>query len=67
VAAETLAVLRFTGDRRRTAVIARTGELLNTLHDKKLRPKGEPVAWFCDPPWTVPWLRRNEVAVPIAG
>jgi hypothetical protein len=26
---------------------------------------GEPVAWFYDPPWTLPWLRRNEVAVPV--
>jgi hypothetical protein len=25
------------------------------------------VAWFYDPPWTLPWLRRNEVAVPVAG
>ena len=23
-------------------------------------------AWFYDPPWTVPALRRNEVAVPVA-
>jgi hypothetical protein len=27
---------------------------------------GEPVAWFYDPPWTIPALRRNEVAVPVA-
>jgi len=24
---------------------------------------GEPVALFYDPPWTLPFLRRNEVAV----
>ena len=67
VPAETLAVLRFTGDRSRAAVAARTDELLNTLRNKRLQPTGEPVAWFYDPPWTVPFRRRNEVAVPIAG
>ena len=24
---------------------------------------GDPVVWFYDPPWTLPPLRRNEVAV----
>jgi len=24
------------------------------------------VDWFYDPPWTIPWARRNEVAVPVA-
>jgi hypothetical protein len=26
---------------------------------------GDAVAWFYDPPWTIPALRRNEVAVPV--
>ena len=26
---------------------------------------GDPVAWFYDPPWTLPFLRRNEIAVPV--
>jgi len=67
VPVETLAVLRFTGDRSGAAVRARTDELLNTLRNKGLQPTGEPVAWFYDPPWTLPFRRRNEVAVPIAG
>lgn len=29
-------------------------------------PSGAPVAYFYDPPWTLPFLRRNEVAVPVA-
>ena len=27
---------------------------------------GPPVGWFYDPPWTIPFFRRNEVAVPVA-
>lgn len=30
-----------------------------------LEPDGPPVAWFYDPPWTIPMLRRNEIAVPV--
>jgi hypothetical protein len=29
------------------------------------RPTGEPVVLFYDPPFTVPFLRRNEVAVAV--
>jgi hypothetical protein len=27
---------------------------------------GAPVSWFYDPPWTIPALRRNEIAIPVA-
>jgi hypothetical protein len=67
VPGETMAVLRFTGDRGATAVAARQAELLRGLAGTAWAPQGEPVAWFYDPPWTLPWLRRNEVAVPVAG
>jgi SOUL heme-binding protein len=65
VPAETFAVLRFTGDRGAGAVASRTDELLRLLDDTEFRKAGPPVAWFYDPPWTVPCLRRNEVAVPV--
>jgi SOUL heme-binding protein len=65
VPGETVAVLRFTGDRGPTAVAARTRELLNALRERGIDPTGEPVAWFYDPPWTLPFRRRNEVAVPV--
>ena len=66
VPAQTFAVLRFSGDRGPAAVRERTDELLNTLRANDFTPSGEPVAWFYDPPWTVPFRRRNEVAVPIS-
>ena len=65
VPAETVAVLRFSGDRDPESVSERIDELLKTLRDSNLEPSGEPVAWFYDPPWTVPFRRRNEVAVPV--
>jgi hypothetical protein len=67
VPAETVAVLRFTGDRGPDAVAAHTTDLLRALEDTAWRPTGTPVAWFYDPPWTIPFLRRNEVAVPVAA
>jgi hypothetical protein len=65
VPAETFAVLRFTGDRGPGAVATRTEELLRLLDDTEFQKAGPPVAWFYDPPWTVPCLRRNEIAVPV--
>lgn len=66
VPSETVAVLRFSGDRSPAAVAAKTDELLNTLRDKGIETLGEPVAWFYDPPWTLPFRRRSEIAVPVA-
>jgi len=65
VPAEAYAVLRFTGSRSETAVAERTRELLDRLASSPWRPVGEPIRWFYDPPWTLPFLRRNEVAVAV--
>jgi hypothetical protein len=62
---ETVAVLRFSGDRGPKAVAARTSELAKTLQDNGIEPVGEANAWFYDPPWTLPFRRRNEIAVPV--
>lgn len=66
VPGETFAVLRFTGDRGPDAVAKRTAELLDVVRAYGFEPSGEPAAWFYDPPWTLPPLRRNEIAVPVA-
>jgi len=65
VPAETVAVLRFTGSTAPQAVAAARARLLAALATGPWQPAGEPVAWFYDPPWTIPTLRRNEVAVPV--
>jgi SOUL heme-binding protein len=65
VSSETVAVLQFTGDRSPKAVAHRTQSLLASLRDSPYQPAGAPLAWFYDPPWTVPFRRRNEVAVAV--
>ena len=65
VPGETLAVLTFSGDRGPRAVHARTDELLEVLRAHGFEPTGEPAAWFYDPPWTLPFRRRNEIVVPV--
>ncbi|MBV8612248.1 MAG: heme-binding protein [Acetobacteraceae bacterium] len=66
VPGETVAVLRFSGSTAPEAVATRQDALLRALADSTWRPEGTPVAWFYDPPWTLPPFRRNEVAVPVA-
>jgi hypothetical protein len=56
-------VLRFSGIASSEAVAARTDELLQTLRDNDIQAAGEPLTWFYDPPWTIPFRRRNEVAI----
>ena len=65
VPGQTYAVLRFSGARDGKAVATRTAQLKAMLTGSQWRASGEPVAWFYDPPWTLPPLRRNEVAAPV--
>ncbi|WP_082683010.1 heme-binding protein [Mycobacterium sp. GA-1285] len=65
VPGETVAVLRFTGDRSPRAVAERTDELTKTLRANGVEIIGPPQSWFYDPPWTVPFRRRNEIAIPV--
>ncbi len=67
VPAETVAVLRYSGLISTASTESHARELLDTLCDNGIEPVGEPFSWFYDPPWTVPFLRRNEVAVAIAS
>lgn len=66
VAAETVAVLRFTGSTAPQAVADALARLRAALGDTGWQAVGPATAWFYDPPWTLPALRRNEVAVTVA-
>ncbi len=63
--AETVAVRRFAGLADAASVAREMAALLAALERSAWRAEAAPVAWFYDPPWTIPALRRNEVAVRI--
>ena len=65
VPGETVAIYRFTGSIAPEAVAAARARLLATLPATRWVAAGEPVTWFYDPPWTIPPLRRNEIAIPV--
>jgi hypothetical protein len=62
---ETVAVLRFSGLPRAEAVARYSADLTAALGASPWIATGPVQAWFYDPPWTVPALRRNEVSVPV--
>jgi len=59
----TYAVVRFSGIPGTAPVAAATAKLFATLQNSAWAPEGGPENWFYDPPWTLPFARRNEVAV----
>jgi hypothetical protein len=63
--AQTYAVRRFTGDRSSEAVAPQETLLRESLAKQPWNSAGDALAWFYDPPWTLPFLRRNEVAIPV--
>lgn len=66
VPGETYAVLRFRGSTGPDAVAAQKQRLMAALATGPWAAAAEPEAWFYDPPWTIPNLRRNEVVVRVA-
>jgi hypothetical protein len=65
VPAEDYAALRFSGAPDQSTVAAKQAQLLAALRSSVWTPVGEPSAWFYDPPWTIPFLRRNEAVVQV--
>ena len=62
----TAAVLQFSGWTSDAAVSTRTTELMTAIQNTKWRVSGAATAFFYNPPWTLPFLRRNEMAVPVS-
>ncbi len=57
------AVIRFSGFAGDAKVAAKTADLKKWLADKNIKPVGEPELARYDPPWTLPFMRRNEVMI----
>jgi len=65
VAPSTLAVVRFTGGLTEDVEARRSKELVDGVKRSGWRAAGTPFLLAYDPPFTIPFLRRNEVAVAV--
>lgn len=65
--ARRMAVLRFSGTAPASAMEIRRQGLLDHVAALGLETVGTPVFAFYDPPWTLPFMRRNEVMIEVAA
>lgn len=65
VPAKRYAVLRFSGLAGQEKVQQKTGELMEWMRHRGLDAAGAPRLARYNPPWTLPFLRRNEVMLEI--
>jgi SOUL heme-binding protein len=63
VPAKKFAVVRFSGFAGEEKTAKKTEELLTWLEGKQIKPSGVPELARYNSPWTLPFLRRNEVMV----
>jgi hypothetical protein len=60
------AVLRFSGFASEDEVAKNTQTLVSALRKSSWSATSRPLTHIYDPPWTIPFLRRNEIVIPIA-
>jgi DNA gyrase inhibitor GyrI len=63
--ARRFAVIRFSGLADNESIKLHTEELKAYIVAEKLNPIGGTVLAFYNPPWTIPFLRRNEVMIEV--
>lgn len=56
-----VAAIRFSGLRTDARLASEAERLADFIRTRKLQPRGPLVYAYYDPPWTLPFLRRNEV------
>ena len=61
VEARTMIAIRFAGTANGSLIASRTDELRRYALANGIQAVGEPLLAFYNPPWTLPFLRRNEV------
>lgn len=61
-----VAVVRFSGYAEPAPVAAKTAALADWMSHNRLKPAGPPSLAQYNPPWTLWFLRRNEVMIPVA-
>ena len=66
VPAKRMAVIRFSGTANDNIIGSKTDELRKYALEHKLATVGEPLLAFYNPPWTLPFFRRNEIMLELA-
>jgi effector-binding domain-containing protein len=66
VPAKRMVVIRFSGTADGRLIATKTAELSKYAADHALSVIGEPVLAFYNPPWTLPFFRRNEIMLELA-
>lgn len=66
VATRRFAAIRFSGIAWQSSLDEQTGKLRDWMAARALSPLAAPAYAFYNPPWTLPFLRRNEVLIEIA-
>lgn len=67
VEAKRFAVIRFSGTPKEDSIIKHQTELEAFIRKNNLEAASEPIYAFFNPPWTLPFLRRNEVMIEITA
>ena len=60
-----VAVLRFSGLVNEEKIAKKTRELTQWMASKNLRPLSDPELARYNPPWTLPFFRRNEILIEV--
>lgn len=65
IPAKRYAVIRFSGSANENRLAQETTTLDDFVAQQRLKKKSSPTYAFFNPPWTLPFLRRNEVMIEI--
>lgn len=66
IPAKRMVAIRFSGLANGALIQMKTGELRKYASEHKLKTIGEPLLAFYNPPWTLPFFRRNEIMLELA-
>lgn len=66
IPAKRMVAIRFSGLANDSLIRTKTEELRKYSSEHKLKTIGEPLLAFYNPPWTLPFFRRNEVMLELA-
>ena len=57
--------IEFSGTNSNENVTEHENQLINYIEEKQIKINGSPKYAFYNPPWSLPFLRRNEVMIEI--